>query len=144
MEDLKIHWIAARGVCFFREHPIGQKKSWNGKDSINPYFHKGKLNFQGILNWVLQILLYHCSKQLKNVKNFERYWTKYCYLSQSFSLFTVSWAPIFLNARYFVGQGTLQNFKRHKWSFVAKKCVYNNFLRCFVSSVRESLQIFLK
>ena len=44
MEDLKIYWFAVTWVCFFREHPVGQKKCWNGKDSINPYFHKGKPN----------------------------------------------------------------------------------------------------
>ena len=148
MEDLKICCFAVTRVVFFSRTSSWSEKSWDGKDSINPYFHTGNLNFEGILNWVLQILLYHCSKQLKNVKNFEHYWTKYCYLSQSFPLFTVAWASIFLNARYFsvLGQSTLRNFKRHKWSFVPlhKKCVYNNFFRRFVSSVIESLQIFLK
>ena len=30
---------------------------------------KGNLNFQGILNRILQILLYHCSKQHKTIEN---------------------------------------------------------------------------
>ena len=32
-------------------------------------FFKGNQNFQGILNWILQILHYYCRKQHKNIKN---------------------------------------------------------------------------
>ena len=32
---------------------------------------KGNPNFQGILNRILQILLYHCNKQHKNIKNLQ-------------------------------------------------------------------------
>ena len=32
---------------------------------------KGNSNFQGILNWILQILLYHCSKQHKITENLQ-------------------------------------------------------------------------
>ena len=33
------------------------------------YFIKGNINYQGILNWILQLLNYHWSKQQKNIKN---------------------------------------------------------------------------
>ena len=39
---------------------------------LHYYFHeniKENPNCHGILNWILQILLYHCSKQHKNIKN---------------------------------------------------------------------------
>ena len=140
--------MLSHGSVFFENIQLVRKNVGMEKIALILIFIKGNLTFQDILNWVLQLLLYHCSKQPKNIENFEHYWTKYCYLSQSFSLFTLSWASIFLNARYFsvLGESTLRKFKRHKWSFVPlhKKCVYNNFLRCFVSSVIESLQIFLK
>ena len=39
---------------------------------LHYYFHeniKENPNCHSILNWILQILLYHCSKQHKNIKN---------------------------------------------------------------------------
>ena len=33
------------------------------------HFFKGNPNFQGILNWILQILHYHCGKQHKHIEN---------------------------------------------------------------------------
>ena len=37
---------------------------------LGMYF-KGSSNFQGILNYILQILHYHCSKQHKNMENLQ-------------------------------------------------------------------------
>ena len=132
---------------------------------------KGNPNSQDILNWILQILHYYCSKQHKNIKNS---WIieQNLVLSFPFSLFTATCAScrlpqqqnFFISwTKYFV------NFKCHKWSFVLyivlfsglkmiftkfsqlditaciKNCVYNNFnLRCyFMSSIIERLQISL-
>ena len=50
---------------------------------------KGNPNFKGILNLIIQILLYHCDKQHKNIKNLlftEQ--NKHCYLFLPFSLLT--------------------------------------------------------
>ena len=77
-------------------------------------------NFHCILNWILQILHYDCSKHHKNIQNLV-YRTKCCYLFLFFSLFTATCASFaFLNSRYFsvLGHTILRNFKRHKWSFV--------------------------
>ena len=53
----------------------------------------GNPNFQGILNQILQILLYHCSKQHKNIEN------SHCFFLL-FPLFTAACASFaFLNGR---------------------------------------------
>ena len=36
---------------------------------ISPRPVKGNPNFQGILNWIIQILHYYCRKQQKNIEN---------------------------------------------------------------------------
>ena len=69
---------------------IAKTSNWRSRLSINIYMlstllcreqmfewrmlksfllFKGNTNFQGLLNWILQILLYHCSKQHKNIEN---------------------------------------------------------------------------
>ena len=48
---------------------------------------KGNPNFWGILNWIIQILYYHCRKQHKNIEKLTDYWTKCCYLSALLSIY---------------------------------------------------------
>ena len=45
------------------------KLLWKGTSEYCKYKFKGNPNSQGILNWILQILLYQCSKQHKNIEN---------------------------------------------------------------------------
>ena len=73
-------------------------------------------NFQGILNWIIQILHYYCRKQHKNIENS---WIieQNVAISLLFSLLTATCAYFtFLNSRVFSVLG--HSFERHKWSFV--------------------------
>ena len=111
--------------CNFRllkvRNCIGGKRGgegWRGR-CFNSVL-KGKPNFQGILNWILQIWLYHCDKQHKNINNLK--FIEQNIFSFSPSLFPVACASsAFLNSRCFsvLWHSTLWNFKPHKWSFVA-------------------------
>ena len=71
---------------------------------------KGNPNFQGILNWILQILLYYWSKQHTKKENLQ-------FIEQNIALCAL--LSVYCDL-YFLGlsHSTLQNFKRHKWSFV--------------------------
>ena len=138
---------------------------------IFPGLFSGNPNFQGILNWMLQILYYYCRKQHKNIKN-SQIIEQNLVLSFPFSLFTAACASCCLPHRqsFFISSTKyVANFKHRKWSFVLyivlfsclkmiftkfsqldiaaciKNCVYNNFnLRCyFMSSIIERLQISL-
>ena len=73
-------------------------------------------NFQGILNWIIQILHYYCRKQQKNIENS---WIieQNVAISLLFSLLIATCASFaFLNGRVFSVLG--HSFERHKWSFV--------------------------
>ena len=81
---------------------------------------KGNSNFQGILDWILQIVHYYCRKQHKNIEN-SRITEQNLVLSFPFSLFTASCASCRLPQRqsFFISWTQYStNFKRHKWSFV--------------------------
>ena len=70
-------------------------------------------NFQGILNWIIQILDYYCRKQHKNIENSQIYWTRCWCLSLPFSLFTATCVSFtFLSSRVFsvLGQSTPRNY----------------------------------
>ena len=71
---------------------------------------KGNPNFQGRLNWILQILHYYCRKQRKNIKNS---WIFGQNLVLSFPSLCLLWfllSVTFLNGRMFsfLEQSTLQ------------------------------------
>ena len=73
-------------------------------------------NFQGVLNWIIQILHYYCRKQQKNIENS---WIieQNVAISLLFSLLIATCASFaFLNGRVFSVLG--HSFERHKWSFV--------------------------
>ena len=55
-------------------------------------------NFQGILNWILQILHYYCRKQHKNIENLGII-EQNLFLSLPFSLFTATYASCRLPQR---------------------------------------------
>ena len=81
---------------------------------------QGNTNFQGILDWILQILHYYCRKQHKNIKN-SRIIEQNLVLSFPFSLFTATCASCRLPQRqnFFISWTKyFANFKRHKWSFM--------------------------
>ena len=83
-------------------------------------FVKGNPNFQGILDWILQILHYYCRKQHKNIEN-SRIIEQNLVLSLPFSLFTAACASCRLLQRqnFFISWTQYSaNFKRNKWSFV--------------------------
>ena len=47
-------------------------KNFSNLHKYNQNQHvKGNSNFQGILNWILQVLLCHCSKQHKNIEKLQ-------------------------------------------------------------------------
>ena len=77
---------------------------------------KGNPNFQGILNWIIQILHYYCRKQHKNTENT---WIieQNVAISLLFFLLIATCASFaFLNNRVFSVLG--HSLERHKWSFV--------------------------
>ena len=127
---------------------------------------KGNANFQGMLDWIPQILLYYCRKQHKNIEN-SQIIEQNLVLSLPFPLFTPTSASCRLPEwkSFFISwtQHSV-NFNCHKWSFVPyivlfsglkmvfsklsqlditaciKNCVYNNFnLHYFMSSIVECL-----
>ena len=127
-------------------------------------------NFQGLLDWILQILHYYCRKQYRNTEN-SRIIEQNLDFSLPFSLFTATCASCRLPRRQSFSISWTQysaNFKRRKWTFVPhivlfyglkmvffrlrqlditaciKNCVYSNFnLRCyFMSSLIESVYRF--
>ena len=79
---------------------------------------KGNPNFQGILNWIIQILHYYCRKQHKNIGNSWIIEQNIAIsLSLLFSLLMAICASLaFLSSRVFSVLG--HSFERHKWSFV--------------------------
>ena len=84
----------------------------------------GNPNFQGILNQILQILLYHCSKQHKNIENSHCFFSAlpFVYCGLCFLYFSQRQMSSVL------GHSTVWNFKRHKWSFVPLQKKKNVFL----------------
>ena len=78
---------------------------------------KGNPNFQGILNWIIQILHYYCRKQHKNIENsriIEQNVAISLYSSLCLAATCASFA--FLNGRVF--SVLRHSFERHKWPFV--------------------------
>ena len=139
----------------------------NNYSELESTCFKGNPNFQGILDWIPQILHYYCRKQHKNIKN-SGIIEQNLVLSLSASLFTATYASCRLPQRqsFFISWTQYSaSFKRRKWSFVPyiisfsglkvvfstlsqlditaciKNCAYNNFnLRCyFMSSIIERL-----
>ena len=73
-------------------------------------------NFQGILNWIIQILHYYCRKQQKNIENS---WIieQNVAISLLFSqLIATCTSFVFLNSRVF--SVLRHSLEHHKWSFV--------------------------
>ena len=102
---------------------------------------KGDPNFQDILNWILQILLYHCNKQHKNIKNLQ-------FIEQNivifFCLLQLLLPSPFSTADVFQFLDTvlskILNVTSHHLCHCIKSHAYNTFnLRYFVSLIRESL-----
>ena len=70
---------------------------------------KGNPNFQGILNWIIQILHYYCRKQHKNIKK-SGIVEQNVAISLLFSLLIVTCASfVFLNTGYFQFLDTVLN-----------------------------------
>ena len=90
---------------------------------------EGNPNFQGMLNWILQILHYYCRREHKYWKLTD-YWTKCCSLF-AFSLFTATCASCRLPQR----QSTF-NFKHPKWSFVLYKVSFSG-LKMILSKLSQ-------
>ena len=100
-------------ICIFNATWI-HKVLWapcrvNGQRHWSSSFLKGKPNSQGILNWIIQILLQEATQIYRKLRI---YCTKCCYFSLPFFLFTVACASLaFLNGRVFsvLGHSTLPN-----------------------------------
>ena len=136
---------------------------------IFPGLFSGNPNFQGILNWMLQILYYYCRKQHKNIKNSQIIEQNLVLFFPSLCLLWFVLPVTFLKGRIFsfLEQSTLQilnvtsdhccciyivSFSGLKMIFTkfsqlditacTKNCVYNNFNLCcyFMSSIIEHLQ----
>ena len=93
---------------------------------------KGNPNYQGILNWILQILHYHCSKQHKNIENLlfikQNIVISCC---RSLCLLRLVLPSSFWTADIFQFLDTvlcdiLNVTSYHLWRSM-KSCVYNNF-----------------
>ena len=106
---------------------------------------KGNPNFQGMLNWILQILFYQWSKQHKNIKNLQ-FMKQNIVISFCPSLFLL-WLLLplpFSMADIFQFLDTvfckMLNITSDHLCHYIKNCVYNNFNFCyFVSWIIESL-----
>ena len=87
---------------------------------IFPGLFSGNPNFQGILNWMLQILYYYCRKQHKNIKN-SQIIEQNLVLFFPFSLFTVICASCHLpqGQNFFISWTKyFANFKCHQRSLL--------------------------
>ena len=112
-------------------------------------FFKGNPNFQGILNWILEILHYHCSNQHKNIENLQ-FIEQNIVISFCFSL-CLLWLVLpspFSTADISQFLNTILCEVLNVSSDLSCRCiknhVYNNFnLHYFVSSIIESLYKFL-
>ena len=94
---------------------------------------QGNTNFQGILDWILQILHYYCRKQHKNVKN-SQIIEQNLVLFLPFSLFTATCSSCHLPWRQSFSISWTQysvNFKRHTWSFVLYIVSFSGFKMIF-------------
>ena len=129
-----------------RDSQIFWKKSAYGKNcqkwpkNIVFGLFKGNPNFQGILNWILQIFLYHCNKQYKNIENLQ-------FIEQNivifFCLLRLLLPSPFSIADVFQFLDTVLSEILNVTSDHSCRCMkshaYNTFnLRYFVSSIRES------
>ena len=78
---------------------------------------KGNPNFQGILNWIIQILHYYCREQHKNIENS---WVieqnVAISLCSSHCLLQLVLPSVFLKGKVFLVLG--YSLEHHKWSFV--------------------------
>ena len=103
-------------------------------------FFKGNPNFQGILNWILQILLCHYSKQHKNIKNLQFLEQNSFTLSALLCVYCDLYFLRFSLERYFSVLGKILNATSDHSCWCIRNLVYNSYiLRYFVSSITESL-----
>ena len=121
------------------------KLLWKGTSEYYKYKFKGNPNSQGILNWILQILLYQCSKQHKNIKNLlfieQNIVISFC---PSLCLLRLVLPLPFSTADVFQFLDTvlckILNITSDHLCCCIKNQAYNNFNFCyFVSSIKESL-----
>ena len=104
----------------------------------------GNPNFQGILNWMLQILHYHCSKQHKNLQFIEQnIFISFC---PSLCLLRHVLPSPFSTADIFQFLDTvlckILNITSDHFCYCIKSHVYNNFnLRHFAFSIIEKAYI---
>ena len=102
-------------------------------------------NFQCILDWILQILLYHGSKQHKNIENLQfSEQNIVIFFCPSLCLLRLVLLSTFSTADVFQFLGTvlceILNVTSNHSCRCIKSCIYNNFNLCyFVSSSIESL-----
>ena len=86
--------------------------------------------FQGILNWILQILHHYCRERHRKNKKLTVYWTKCCYYFLPFSLLT-AFCAFRLNQRkssQVLGLSTLQKYSRFsKWQVISVHAGNNIF-----------------
>ena len=108
---LKIRQKGGDSIFFLIRGGLKKGVGWCNKrgykENLQNFFNffKGNPNFQGILNWILQILHYYCRKQRKNIEN--------VVMSLCPSLFTATCAPFaFLCGRVFsvLEHSTLQDY----------------------------------
>ena len=78
---------------------------------------KGSPNFQGILDWIVQILHYYCRKQRKSIKSLWIVKQNLVHYLPS-SLFTATCVSHCHPQRQSFWTQYFANFKRHKWSFL--------------------------
>ena len=93
---------------------------------------KGNPNFQGMLDWILQILYYYW-RQHKNIEN-SRITEQNLVLSLPFSLFTATCASYRLPQRQSFFTSWTQystNFKHCEWSFVLYVVSFSGFKMSF-------------
>ena len=121
------------------------KLLWKGTSEYYKYKFKGNPNSQGILNWILQILLYQCSKQHKNIENLlfieQNIVISFC---PSLCLLRLVLPLPFSTADVFQFLDTvlckILNITSDHLCCCIKNQAYNNFNFCyFVSSIKESL-----
>lgn len=103
---------------------------------------KGIHNFQGILNWILQMYYHYCRKQQKEKRNKKEkkgnsgvYWMRCCYLFLGFSLFTSFCITYtFLNNNVFPVLSTPLKYLTFSTSQVISAYAANSFFFKFENS----------
>ena len=90
------------------------------ESTMSDLYFKGNPNFQGILNWIIQILHYYCRKQHKNINNSQiNEHNVVISLCPSLCLLRLALPLPSSKAEFFSSWTQYSaNFKCHKWSFV--------------------------